>query len=97
MGRHLFVVLIFGLLGLSGLRASADVAPPRDYVEKCTLEAYKKAGADCRVCGASFQGREACTKLVSQGYHQRCRSHGASVWREVWCRGNPKAEKDQPR
>jgi hypothetical protein len=73
--------------------ASADIAPPRDYVEKCSIEAQQKSGEQCRLCGGSFRGREECKQLASQGYRERCRTYGASVWQEVWCRLAPKSDK----
>ncbi len=75
-----------GVLGFLAGHALADVAPPPDYVEKCTIEEQQGAGDECQPCGASFQGREKCTALGAEGYKHRCKAHGASVWTEVWCR-----------
>jgi hypothetical protein len=71
----------------------ADIPPPPGYVEKCSVEIQQKSGEECRLCGASFQGRGDCQKLASQGYSERCRSAGASVWQEVWCRVRPKPDR----
>lgn len=70
----------------------ADLPPPRGYVERCTLEAMALPGQECRLCGASFASRAECDQLGRQGYQNRCRSYGASVWREVWCRPLPSVD-----
>lgn len=82
-----FVLAALPLL-FSG-QASADLPPPKDYVEKCALEKQQGRGETCKVCGASFQGRDACLKLGEQGYSHRCATYGASVWEEIWCRASP--------
>lgn len=66
--------------------AFADIAPPPGYVEQCTVAKQQKAGQECRACGSSFMGRKECAKLGAQGFKEQCRSQGASVWTEVWCR-----------
>jgi hypothetical protein len=83
-----FAALVVGLLIPSS--ALADLPPPRDYVEKCTVEVQTKQGEECRLCGAYFASHEECLKLDHAGYQHRCRSYGASVWKEVWCRVAPK-------
>jgi hypothetical protein len=71
--------------------ARADVAPPAGYVERCTLDETCPLGKECVLCPADFQDvnqrTSVCeTNLGSLGFVKQCRSRGASVWREVWCR-----------
>lgn len=71
----------------------ADVAPDPSYVESCTLEQQKQSGDECLECRASFQDPEACrTEHATGGFAQRCRTRGASVWTEIWCRVKPSGE-----
>jgi hypothetical protein len=73
--------------------ARADI-PPRD--ESCKLEKVKKAGEECQSArpyyGDPDRGKR---ELGGQGYEFRCRTWGASVWTEIWCKAakDPKAEK----
>lgn len=65
----------------------ADVAPPPNYVESCTVAQQSGPGLDCRECGTYYAEHDKCEKtLGTQGFSKRCRSRGASVWTEVWCR-----------
>lgn len=93
MSGRLVCSILFAAVLFAGRHVLADIAPPRGYVEKCSIETQQKSGEQCRLCGASFQGRDECTRLTSQGYQERCRTYGASVWQEVWCRLAPKADK----
>jgi len=71
--------------------AAADLPPPPGYVEKCTLESQQRLEEDCQVCGAYFGERDRCEKeFGTKGYKYRCRTYGASVWKEVWCRSSDK-------
>ena len=73
--------------------ARADVPPPDDYVEECTVEKQQKPGMECNTCGAWHGDREACDKsLGTQGYRKMCKGWGASSWTEVWCKGEAKSE-----
>jgi hypothetical protein len=77
-------------LGTSLLVASiarADVAPPPGYDEPCSLEKVQKDGQDCKLC-KTYHGHPAdyCSKEAGEGYSQSCRTSGASVWSEVWCK-----------
>lgn len=72
--------------------AFADVPPPPGYVETCTVERQQRSGESCMLCGESYHGdRDACQRRYEpEGYEMRCRTPGASVWRELWCRtGEP--------
>ncbi|MBK8994543.1 MAG: hypothetical protein IPM35_02165 [Myxococcales bacterium] len=67
--------------------ASADVAPPPGYVEKCSVEKQRGAGEDCAACSTYFAEADACQKQYApRGYAERCRTRGASTWTEVWCK-----------
>jgi len=78
--------------------ARADVPPPDDYVETCTVAKQTVAGLECKDCRAWHGERDACDKtLGKEGYRKMCQSWGASAWGEVWCKGEPKpAEPAQP-
>lgn len=72
---------------LASSLAGADLAPGPGYVESCTLDKQQKSGEECVKCAASFEDAEACqTKHESSGMQQRCKTAGASVWTEIWCR-----------
>jgi len=75
------------LLGLAfPSLAQADVPPGPDYVERCTVEA-QGAGMECVLCGDAYHGdHDACEKKYGPGLERRCRTSGASVWKEVWCK-----------
>ncbi len=87
--KRLFVVLPTVLfVTLRAVTALADVAPPPDYVESCTLANHQRPATECQLCGDAYHGEpEACrNKLGATGYTRSCRTSGASVWNEVWCR-----------
>ncbi|MBN1609835.1 MAG: hypothetical protein JW940_24595 [Polyangiaceae bacterium] len=69
--------------------AAADVAPPEDYVETCTLEQQQKPGEECVACQATyFDNPNPCQeKYDPLGYSQRCSSWGTSHT-EIWCKGS---------
>jgi len=75
------------LLGLAiPSLAQADVPPGPDYVESCTVEA-QGAGMECVLCGDAYHGDvDACEKKHAPGLERRCKTSGASVWKEVWCK-----------
>jgi len=75
--------------------ARADIPPPAGFVESCTIEKQCKANEEGLVCGANHTDTENCKKLhASDGYAYRCKTNGASVWTEVWCR--PKGKSPAP-
>jgi hypothetical protein len=83
--RKSILVLVAGMF-FCGV-AAADLAPPRGYVETCTVEKEQKKDEVCTTCRASRQDRQTCKKnLEEKGYTKRCRAHGANVWTEVWCK-----------
>ena len=87
--RRLFFVQ-FLCLSFS-LTAKADLPPPKDYVEDCTVKKQQKTGETCISCGDSyFDDIDACQKQYQpKGYAKRCQTMGASVWKEVWCKPTP--------
>lgn len=84
--------LLPGLLLALGLAvpsiARADIPPSPGYVETCTVENEQRPGEECVLCGDAYHGeRDACEKQHGPaGYARRCRTAGASVWKEVWCK-----------
>lgn len=90
MKRALLMGVLAGVLG-SNLwvgKARADIPPPPDYVEQCTVEKQTAPGKTCVACNANFGNRTGCqTQYGGEGYAKACQSYGASVWTEVWCRG----------
>ncbi len=70
---------------LTASLAFADLAPTPGYVETCTPDRCE--GRESASCSASFQGRAECEALEQKGFVQVCRTNGASVWSEVFCKG----------
>ncbi len=68
--------------------ARADIAPSPDYVETCTVDNEQAPDKPCVLCGDAYHGDvNACEKKYAvEGYERRCRTRGASVWKEVWCK-----------
>lgn len=80
--------LVVATLGVAG-SALADVAPPPDYVETCTVDQQQGDGETCVSCEVSFEDFEACINTYEpQGYELRCKTAGASVYSEVFCMAN---------
>ena len=78
----------FVVLGVAST-VSADVAPPPDYVEDCTIENEQGTGETCISCNTYHGEPDACSdEWGSQGYEHRCNTAGASVWDEVWCKAD---------
>jgi hypothetical protein len=84
-------------LSLLALPALADVPPgpapgppppqPAPGPGQCNA-APSRPGEQCVECSAWYEQPDKCQReLGSQGYAQRCRMPGASVWKEIWCRG----------
>ena len=72
--------------------ARADIPPPPGYVEQCTIDKACKKGEEGDDCRAWHGDTTACEKKhAKDGFEYRCRTSGASVWSEVWCR--PKSKK----
>lgn len=71
--------------------AVADVPPPPGYVEQCTVEKQCKKDEEGDACGAWHGDRDKCEKKHAQdGFVRRCKTRGASVWTEVYCRPRKK-------
>ena len=69
--------------------AWADVAPPPDYVEECTVDQQEGANETCISCNTYHGEPDACSdEWAPQGYEHRCNTAGASVWDEVWCKAD---------
>ena len=67
--------------------ALADIPPPPGYVEQCTVDKQREAGEECVSCSTYHGEPDKCEKAYGEaGYTRRCRTRGASVWSEVWCR-----------
>jgi hypothetical protein len=66
--------------------ANADIAPAPGYVERCTVDKQQQPGETCTKCAASHKDYYGCVKRhAADGACRKCKSHGASVWSEVWC------------
>jgi hypothetical protein len=80
-----------GLLALGALAlpssARADLPPPDDYVEQCTVDkAQGRTKQTCQSCSAWHGDPDACKKQFEGGtFAHECRAYGASTWSEVWC------------
>lgn len=65
----------------------ADIAPPPGYVEQCAISRVQKEGQSCTTCRGWYGGAGDCSKsLEPKGYIFNCRTAGASVWIEIWCK-----------
>ena len=79
---------------LASVVAHADIAPPPGWKETCTEDQQKKPGEECVSCRAYYGNAQHCTKLLaSYAFQSRCKTRGASVWSELWCRGGGNAKK----
>ena len=80
--------------------ARADIQPPPGYVESCTPEKACPGRASV-TCRGSFRDADGCRKeFEPQGLARACRTRGASVWTEVWCKpavGAPAASAVPPK
>lgn len=66
--------------------ASADIAVP-GRVETCTMDKQARADQECYPCSAFHGNHTHCTDSLSgYGFAEVCRTGGASVWSEIWCR-----------
>lgn len=83
-------------LGSAALPARADITVPG--ADTCTLEKQAKPGQECHMCRAFYGNADHCPEsLAAYGFKQQCRSGGASVWSEMWCRAaSPSAPKVPP-
>jgi hypothetical protein len=87
-------VLLFALL-LCPSVALADLPRPPNYVEQCTVEKQCAKNEEGTSCSANHSERDKCSKTLSaQGWTFKCRTRGASVWTEIWCR--PRKPDDLP-
>ncbi|MFO1326214.1 MAG: hypothetical protein U1F56_02560 [Rubrivivax sp.] len=81
------------LLAAAGT-VQADIPPPPGYVETCTAE-RQCAGQEVDRCSANFRERDVCARRhAGDGYTLACRTRGASVWTELWCRPKPEPKPD---
>ena len=100
---HLAAFGIVSLLAMAGTGV-ADIAPPPGYVEQCAISRVQKEGQSCTTCRGWYGGPGECSKsLAPKGYTFNCRTAGASVWIEIWCKpggtsghsGKPKGEQTE--
>ncbi len=72
---------------LLGASSRADVPPPEDYVEACTLENHVDDGTECVLCPSGRENGTACSdQYTPEGYKKVCQTYGASAFSELWCR-----------
>jgi MYXO-CTERM domain-containing protein len=88
-----FRILVLSLFafGLTPSRAAnADVAPPSDYVEHCTLAKKQTAASECLSCQAIREGYanpDRCGQLLSPYcFVSVCGAWGGVSYEEIWCR-----------
>lgn len=86
--RKLASSLAFAALALLvASSATADVPPPPGYVESCTVDKQQTKNTTCASCSTYHGDRDKCAKtLGAQGFSRSCKTRGASVWTEVWCK-----------
>lgn len=69
------------------LPAWADVPPPDDYVEACTVAKQETSSTECLACKAYYGATTRCqTMLEPYCFSKTCKSYGGSAWTEVFCR-----------
>ena len=84
---RLFAVVAGLWISTLAATAAADLPPPAGFVETCTTEKQAKPGTECLSCAAYHGNFGHCSdSLASYGFTKSCKSRGASVWSEVWCR-----------
>ena len=72
--------------------ALADVAPPDDYVENCTIEKQQAPGEICVFCRSEYASTVDCSDTYEYlGYAERCRTWGGSVYDVLFCKADPDA------
>lgn len=96
---RLLSVLVLSSGSLVASVATADVPPSPGYVETCTVANESGPGRECRSCD-TYHGNppDYCQGLIGTGgFTRACRTSGASVWSEVWCKGDaPPAPAPEP-
>jgi hypothetical protein len=85
--RYLSVALTVALsLTLVG-SVRADIPPPPDYVEKCTVANKQTTTSECLACSSGYFALNKCSGLLTPYcYSKVCQTYGASVFSELWCR-----------
>lgn len=91
-----FAILTTLSLSLLTITAWADIPPPEDYVEMCTLDIQSENGAECIECGADFQVNTCADMHAAAGYTQSCQTWGGSAWTEIWCRPGAEIAGSEP-
>jgi len=91
-----YALLAAAFVSSFAARAAADITVP-GHVETCTMAKQAKAGQECHECNAFHGNHTHCPdSLASYGFTQTCRTNGASVWSEIWCRAASPAAKKVP-
>lgn len=79
--------LVFGLTLSASSLAWADLAPVEPEAD-CSVESEQAKGrTDCKQCETYHAEPHKCEALGEEGYKKSCQAGGASVWHEVWCKG----------
>jgi hypothetical protein len=92
--------LLFAFFLFTAFSAQADIPPPDDFVEDCTVEDKEQAGTDCDTCFAGAISNPTIPdggpnpghcdhKFQGTDYEYVCSTYGASAHTEVWCDGPP--------
>ncbi len=82
--------LLIACVWLCGVSmAYADVAPPPDYTEQCTVAKQQQDGMTCKSCSAGVSDNKCKSEWEPKGYKKACKTWGATVWKEIWCKGEP--------
>jgi hypothetical protein len=80
----------FALTLLLGRQALADVAPPPNYEEQCTLEKKTNSTSECLECQSIREGvanSDRCPTLLSRYcFVEVCAAWGSVAYPTVWCR-----------
>ncbi|MCB9607416.1 MAG: LPXTG cell wall anchor domain-containing protein [Polyangiaceae bacterium] len=88
--------LVFGIALSTSSLAWADLAPVEPEPD-CSVESEQAKGlTDCQQCDTYHAEPHKCEALSKDGLHKSCQAGGASVWHEVWCKGEASAPPAEP-
>ena len=97
MNTRLFAAMVVTVFVLVSSKGEADVPPPEDYEEDCTLEKQHFDGMEGFTCdgggAVSPEDEGACDPDANEaeGYSFVCNTLGASFNTEIWCKESPDA------
>lgn len=95
--RTVIASLVFGVALSAPSLAWADLAPEEPEPDCSVASEQAKGLTDCQKCATYHAEPHKCEALAKDGLRQSCRSGGASVWHEVWCKGEASGPPAEPK